>query len=253
MVDVNQLVAFWLVLARATAFIFSSPIFSIRNIPVLIKIGFAFTLTLLIFSNIKAGELLKGGLVGFILLALGEIGVGLALGIITSIIFSSIRLAGQLIDLQIGFAFSGIFDPSFGGQNTLMAEFMYLFGILLFLMVNGHHILINALAQSYQLIPLAGAAMKGAVIYKVVRLFAGMFALALQISAPILVVLVITDVTFGFIARTVPQINVFILGFPLKIGVGILTLVVLLPIMARILNSVFGLMEKGLYLLMESF
>lgn len=243
---------FFLVLVRAAAFLVTCPVFSIRNVPVMTKVGLAFTLALLVFPGLDyPDQPLPGGLPGYLLAAGGEAAVGLALGTIASFIFHSIRMAGHIMDYQIGFAISGIFDPVSGSQNTILAQFFYLFGLVLYLSVDGHHGLILALARSYQVVPFAAAAVKSTTTILVIKVFAEMFALALQIAAPLLAVLVITDLAFSFVARTVPQLNVFMVGFPLKIIVGILVLSFITPLLGSFLVEVFKMIEKDVLVLMK--
>ncbi len=243
---------FFLVLIRATAFLVTCPVFSIRNVPAMAKVGMAFALAVLVFPGL--GDLsppLPGGLLGYLLAGAGEAAVGLALGTIAGFIFHSIRMAGHFMDYQIGFAISGVFDPVSGSQNTILAQFFYLFGLVLYLGINGHHSLVLALVKSYQLVPLAAAVVKGSAVLSVIRVFAEMFAMALQIAAPLLAVLIITDLAFGFVARTVPQLNVFMVGFPLKIIVGILTLTFMAPLLGSFLVRVFKLIERDVLVLMK--
>jgi len=262
MLDFTQLAAFFLIFTRITAFMAAAPIFAIRNIPVLVKVGVGFILALLVFPVVDTAtpalQQLAGSFLGYILGILEETTVGLLLGIITYLIFNAVRVAGQFMDFQVGFAFSGVFDPLTAEQDTRLSQFMLLLGMLLFLTLDGHYALIRGICESFQVLPLAGAAFHGGTAHGdmalvAVRAFARMFAIALQIALPVIAVVVITDLALGFVGRTAPQMNIFMLGFPLKIVTGIITLSIMVPLLGVVFRTVFRLMEEYMYLLLGKF
>ena len=128
---------------------------------------------------------------------------------------------------------------------------MYLFGIMLFLAINGHHSLLMAIASSYKLIPVTGAVFSTACPEAVIKMFVSMFALGVKIAAPFITVFVLSDIALGMIARTVPQLNVFMLGFPMKIGLGLVTLLTALPILIVVIGAILKQIEKDLLLIMK--
>ncbi|KUK83302.1 MAG: Flagellar biosynthetic protein fliR, partial [Pelotomaculum thermopropionicum] len=162
-----------------------------------------------------------------------------------------IRIAGQFIDFQIGYAMSSFIDPMYVVSNTLLSQYLYMLTLLFFLLMDGYHTLIMALAKSYQLVPLGAADFSGSVALVLLKIFAGAFTIGLQVSAPILAVLVIADLALGFLTRTVPQINVFLTGFPIKIAAGLLTLSFLIPLLGNVLRTIFTMIERDLYSLMR--
>ncbi len=249
--DFTQFSSLFLVLARLTAFMAAAPFFAIRNVPALVKVGLAALLTMLVGPVLPApDEPIPGELLAYMLVVMGEVLVGLALGFLATLIFSAIRLAGELVDLQIGFAMTNLFDPQSGGLISALGQFMYTMGILLFLLMDGHHSLLAAIVRSFTVVPLGGAMAVDGVAAHAVKVFGAMFVLGLKIAAPILAVLVISDLALGMVARTVPQLNVFILGFPLKAALGMIALSVTAPVLAVIMASVFGQMERDLLILM---
>lgn len=252
MIDMDRLVVFFLIFIRISAFIVTAPFFEYRNIPNLIKICFALLLAGVIFSVLKTPELnVQGGVIGFGLVVLGEAGVGLMLGLIASFIFHGIRMAGQLIDFQLGFAMAMVYDPLTNIQTTIIARFLNLLALIFFLNMNGHYYLIESLVRSYDLVPLSAVVIKSDITEIMVKAFTGMFVLGFQLSAPIIAVLVVMDLAMGFVSRTVPQLNVFMLGFPLKIVVGILTLSAVVPVLGTLLQEVFKTMQNNMLLLLR--
>jgi len=229
----------------------SGPLYAIKGIPPLLKGAFSLALAVAIFPVVEVKTPLPGELWGYGLAMIREIGLGLLLGIAVTMVLNSIRMAGQFIDFQIGYAMSSFIDPMYGVSNTLLSQYLYMLTLLFFLLMDGHHTLIMALAKSYQLVPLGAADFSGSVALVLLKIFAGAFTIGLQVSAPILAVLVIADLALGFLTRTVPQINVFLTGFPIKIAAGLLTLSFLIPLLGNVLRTIFTMIERDLYSLMR--
>ncbi|MEW6172061.1 MAG: flagellar biosynthetic protein FliR [Bacillota bacterium] len=235
--DYNYLTTFLLVFTRVTAFIAVFPIFAVNGIPVQAKIGLGFVLSLVLTPVVHLG-FNTTSVLGFVLDMAGEALIGLAIGLTAAMVFHALRMAGQLIGMQIGFAAAEMLDIS-GTQNTIVAELMFFLGVIVFFSINGHHAVLTALAKSFSIIPLGGGAVKGGSMLIVARFIGGMFSTALQLAAPILAVMVVVDVSLGIMVRMVPQINVFMIGFPLKITAGLLMLAGLLPVMGVVLSKIF--------------
>lgn len=230
----------------------SGPLFAFRGIPSLFKVGFSLALAVVLFPTTAASlATLPGGVWGFGLAVISEIGVGLLLGATVTIILNSIRMAGQMIDMQIGYSMAALVDPMNGAQNTLLAQYLYLLSLMFFLILDGHYTLIMGLAKSYQLVPLNAATLNGSVPLVLIKTFSGAFTIALQVCAPVLAVLLVSDLALGFLSRTTPQINVFLTGFLIKIVVGILTLSFLIPLLGTVFHSLINMIEKDLYSLMR--
>lgn len=252
MLNLEVIIVFFLVLIRMASFIVACPLYTITGIPSLVKIGFAFTLAVLVTPLVQPPVLeFPGGPWGFGLAVLSEAGVGLALGFVCTLVFGVVRIAGALLDFQVGFAMSAVFDPISGNMNTLIARFLFFMTLVLFMNIDGHHALINALVKSYELVPLTAAGISGEITLLIIRIFADTFALAVQICAPVVAVLVITDLAMGLIGKTAPQMNIFQLGFPLKIAVGVTSLALLLPALTSVFKYIFDTLQRDLLLLLK--
>src|SRR5690606_4570787 len=140
----------------------------------------------------------------------------------------------------IGFGMVNVIDPQTGMQIPMMAQFKFAVAMLVLFVVNGHHALLLALSQSFSVLPVGFAHMSGAVARVGIDAFGQMFVLALRIALPVVAALFVTDVALGIVARTVPQINVFFVGIPLKIGVGLVILVVVLPVYVAVIGRILG-------------
>ncbi|SHE69107.1 flagellar biosynthetic protein FliR [Desulfofundulus australicus DSM 11792] len=248
MLNYGAAATFILIFIRASAFLVAGPLFFFLNVPRSLKAFTALVLAVVLYPLVPGVEPdFPGGLVGFALAAAEEAGVGLVLGFVAGLVFQSLAVAGQIMDIQMGFFMASFFDPAMGHQSTLSSRFLYLLGMVLFFILDGHHVLIAALARSYELVPLAGASLDGVTTLAVVRIFARMVALGVQIAAPVVAVVLIIDLCLGLLGRTAPEMNIFMLGFPLKIALGILTLSIMVPLFGVVFRALVRMMEQDLY------
>ena len=252
MPDINQVTSFFLVFLRAAAFLTAGPLYAFRGIPTVFRIGFPFAIAVVLYPVMGELPEAPSGAFEYGLAAASELGVGLMMGFTVTFLLNSLRLAGQFIDLKIGFIMSAMADPLSGAQTTLVAQFMYYLAFILFLVMDGHHLLILGLIKSYEMIPLGMASMSAGVGEQLVKTFNRMVVIALQVAAPVLSVLLICDLALGFLSRTTPQINVFLTGFLIKIVVGMLVLAFLMPFMGTVMQSLINVIENDLYTLMRA-
>lgn len=217
----------------------ASPLFSVKGIPNIFKIGLSLIVAYLLYRIIPYNiSLIDHPFITYGILVGKEVLFGLALGYVVNLIFISLQMAGQMIDFQIGFSMASYYDPLTSNRVSLLGNIYYWVGMALFLAVNGHHYLVYALVQSFELVPLASLSLEGLNLEAIIDLFSGSFLIAFQIAAPILVVLLLVDVMMGLLSRTVPQINILMLGLPMKVLVGLLTIIVLLPVLGSMMIRV---------------
>ncbi len=253
MFDFHLLQGWFLMFARISSFVAVAPFFSMQGVPAIIKVGFSFIFAVILFPLITFEGINNLTLVAWWLLVAKEVVVGLTLGFMGTLVFAAVRIAGEMIDIQMGFAMANVLDPHTKTRITLMGQLKYMLAFLIFLAVDGHHLLIAALAHSYNIVPITQAVIDANISLFIVKVFVGMFALAFKIAAPIVAVLVISDICLGLVARTVPQIHVFILGFPLKSGLGLFTVALTLPLFATIMSYILSQLEADLLTIMEIF
>lgn len=239
-----------LVLARLTSFMVSAPFFSTRTTPNLLKVGLGALLTLLILPTLPSMDNLPVDMLSYSFWLVKEVLVGLVLGYAANLTFTAVRIAGGLVDWQMGFAMATLLDPSNQSNNTLIGQFVYLLQILLFLAVDGHHMLLMGISYSYSQIPVTAAMFNTGFVLAIVKIFIEMFSLGVRIAAPFMVVFLFCDLALGIIARSVPQLNVFIISFPLKTALGLVTMVAILPLMAVFVNHVISEMERNMTIIM---
>ncbi len=241
---------FLLIFCRISAFFVVVPVFSTRSIPTTFKIGLSFFVALVVFSSGGTGIAVPQDLT-YILLIAREALIGLLLGFIAYLMFMAIQTAGSFIDIQIGFGIANVIDPMTGTSAPVIGNFKYLIATLLFLSMNGHHYLLDAIVYSYKWVPIDNDLLikmiDGSLSEFLVRTFAQSFILAFQMSAPLVTALFLTDIGLAFLARTAPQYNVFVIGVPLKIIVGLVLLLLLMPSLAVLFQNLFDIMFESMH------
>lgn len=231
-----------LIFARVSAFFIVVPLFSYRTIPAQLKIAFAFLLSWMMYYTFSIEPFVING--QYILLVLKEVVVGVAIGLVAYIIFSAVQIAGGFIDFQMGFAMANIIDPQTGVNVPLTGQFFNFLILLLLLAINGHHLLLDGIYYSYQFLPMNQvfpAFGDGNTAEFIIKMFAAVFAIAFQMSAPIIATLFLVTLALGITGKTVPQLNIFVVGFPIKIAVGFIVMVVTMGVMVEVMKDVIEL------------
>ncbi|MBA2174097.1 flagellar type III secretion system protein FliR [Halobacillus locisalis] len=241
-INFNQLPGFLLVFIRVTSFFVTLPVFSYRNVPTKHKVGFSFFLALIMYFTIPMPEISVDS--NYLMLLFKEAAVGIAVGLLAYIILGAIQIAGGFIDFQMGFAIANVIDPQTGAQSPLIGQYLYMITLLFILAVNGHHLMIDGVFYSYELIPIDHflPLQDEGWIYFIIDSFNQMFIIAFLMAIPIVGCLFLVDIALGIIARTVPQLNVFVVGLPLKIFVGLSVLVIAMVFYVMLIRNLFETM-----------
>jgi flagellar biosynthetic protein FliR len=244
---------FFLVLVRVTGLFVVAPIFGRRNIPTYYKVGFSFFIALIMMNTISVGALENFTNVWeFAPLVLKEFIVGVALGYVGYIVFSSIYIAGQIIDMKIGFGVVNVVDPQSNIQVPITANFYTTITMLIFLMSGGHHLIIRALHQSYNMVSIGEASFTTILMEDILRLFGSVFSIGFKIAVPIVAAVFVADIGLGIIAKTVPQLNVFVVGMPLKIAMGFAIIFITIPAFMGIVNLLTRGLDSEMYSFLQS-
>ncbi|WHH58950.1 flagellar biosynthetic protein FliR [Petroclostridium sp. X23] len=238
---------FLLVLVRVTALFVISPIFGRKNMPNIFKIGFGLMLAMIITPTLEAnGILAEQHILQFVMLVFNEFCIGLILGFVSYMAFSALYVAGQIIDMQIGFGMVNVLDPQTNIQIPVIANFYFIISMMMFLALDGHHMIISSIFYSYKVLPIGEGAVTTALLDNMVKMFGDMFIIGFKIASPIIAAVFITDVALGILARTVPQMNVFVVGMPLKIVIGIGVLIITVAVFPIIMEVILNGMYKDL-------
>jgi len=243
---------FLLVLARISLVLFMLPIFASKMIPKLTKAGFALVSSMLLYSVVDVDpSLFPDTVVETGLLLLSEAMIGLTLGLCVRLFFGSVQLAGQVIGFQMGFSMINVVDPQSGANVSIMEQMGYWVTLLIFLTLNGHHIMLLSLIESFELVQPGFFMFQDVMVTKVLALGAQMFVLAIKIGAPVIAALLFTSASFGLTAKFSPQMNVMIVAFPLKIFVGLalfgLSLQVIVIVTRHYVSGLKGLLLTLLF------
>ncbi|MGD8385799.1 MAG: flagellar biosynthetic protein FliR [Desulfobacteraceae bacterium] len=219
---IEQLQGFFWVLIRVSVLIFLMPLFGARNIPTLWKAGLSFVLAVLLTPVVPVPETLPTSIPELILGVASEVLMGFIAAFGVRIMFASVQFAGQIMSFQMGFSMARAIDPNTGVQSTALSQFLYLFTVLLFFAIDGHHLIIQAMAASFRLVPPNGASFPLSVSEAIVEIGGQMFVIGLKIAAPMMIALFLSNLCLGIVARTVPQVNILMIGFPINIGIGLM-------------------------------
>jgi flagellar biosynthesis protein FliR len=225
----DKTAGFMLVLARVTPLFLVAPLFSSRQLPPRVRTVVAVALAIGLTPLALHGQQVPLSVLPLAGLIVKELLVGLAFALSIAILFAAIESAGALLDVAIGFSFGSVVDPLTGNQSAVLAQLYSLVALAIFLVIGGDAWLIRGLARTFDLVPLTKGPQLASLAGGVERVFTTIFTSALEVAAPVLLAAVITDVAFGVVSRVVPQLNVFGVGFPVKVVVGLLVVAASLP------------------------
>jgi len=236
-----------LVIVRITALIVTAPFLGDSSIPRILKVGLGLLTALLLLPMVDVLPSSYRTAPGFTYAVAKEVMVGVTIGFIARLLFMGVQFSGQFVSLQMGFAAAILFDPSSENNVPVLGEFYYIVAILLYLALGGHGFLFEALRESFEVIPLTGISYSSGFFQMLTGLSADVFVIALKIAAPIFVTILIIDFALGLVARLVPQMNVFIFGFPLKIMTGMIIIIISLPLFGEIFQRLYQASRVDIY------
>ncbi len=250
----GQLGFFLLIFTRVSGIFTTAPIFGSRNLPVYVKAGVSLLIAYMVMPMVYTpAATIPDQFLRYVLVVAGEFLLGLILGWVCSLIFSAVQMAGQLLDMQIGFGIVNVLDPQFGQQIPLVGNFKYILALLTFLATNGHHVFLSALFNSFKIVPVSGVSFHASLSELIIDMVFAIFITALKISLPVLVAILLTDVALGILAKTMPQMNIFVVGVPGKIFVGLFILALAFPFYIAFLEVGFNAMYKDIYRILGNF
>ena len=224
-------------LIRISILLFFMPIFGAKGVPTMWKAGVSITLALIITPVVPPIEIFPQTLPEVCLGVLAEILMGLILALSIKMLLTSVQMAGQFMSFQMGFAMARAMDPQTGVQSTVLTQFLYLFTILIFLSIDGHHMIILALARSFTIVPPNSLSFDSSIAGIIANISSQMFVIGLKIAAPIMVALFLSNLCLGIVARTVPQLNILLVGFPINICIGLILYILVLANISPLLTD----------------
>jgi len=234
--------------ARLVSFFSIVPFFGGASVPARVKVATAMALVVILYpsleASVPAGQTLGFGPLGFIALLAKEVFIGFTLGFMASLVFEAVQVAGRIVDFQRGSTMGELYAPQIQSQVSELGQFKLQLAIVLFIFIGAHRLFISALLRSYEFIPALSfpkftAGWSPAAEF-IVMMTASVFSIGLQLAAPALIALLLTDLFFGIINRVAPQVNVFFLSMPVKMLVGVIVVLIILPVLALRIEYFFG-------------
>ncbi len=220
-ISLTDIVRFSMVLTRVGGIMVFAPFFSSRSIPSQAKVALSLISSFALFPVVPASSLPADINLGtFLVLSLSQVMYGVLIGLISNFLFAGMQLAGQLISFNLGFSIINLIDPQSEVEVSVFSLLQNYVGLMFFFLMNGHHFFFLAVSESFNYLPLNGLTIKGPLVDQVIRLSSQVLVSGVQIAGPVLAVTIIIDIVLGIIGRAAPQIQVLIVGMPLKILVG---------------------------------
>ena len=233
------LAAFAWPLARILALIASAPVLGNPSLPASVKIGLGLLLTVLVAPLLPPQPGLDPASAAGLLILAQQVLIGLAMGLAMRVVFHAAEMAGELIGLQMGLGFATLYDASLPGFIPVIGQYLGVVVSLAFLAIDGHLLLLSALVESFQVLPLAPLSTPSG-LRALVQWGGSIFSYSLALSLPLLAALLITNIALAILTRAAPQLNIFAIGFPLTILAGMVALALGLPYFAPGLERLFG-------------
>jgi flagellar biosynthesis protein FliR len=247
-----QFVLFLLLLLRCTSAIVLAPVIGHSAVPVQTKVGLGAFMAFALYPMMAArGIHVDLQLATLTILALQEVLTGLAIGFASGLIFAGSQAAGELIGYDLGFSLATMFDRE-SGTNNVIGTFLYLTMLLVFLLLNGPQYILQAIMVSYDAVPLGGLAITGATADRLLRMVGIIFVVGMKCAAPVVVASFLLNLALAVLARVAPQVNVFMISFPIKIGVGVVILMAAAPLLVYAFKRLLLNFEYDLVLFVRS-
>lgn len=248
----GQIIAFALVFLRVIAMLISWPVFGTPTVPIHVKVLLAVIFSVLLFPTLHFdnADLIQIG-DEIIFLAIRELAVGLTLGFLMRMFFFAITIAGEIISVSIGLASAQLYNPVMGSQSNVVEQFEMMLATLFFLSVNGHHVFIDGLAQSFEMVPVAAVGLKTQAYGGIAEIVKDVFVMGIKISAPVMVAVFLANIAMGVIGRAVPQINVLVTSMQVTTLLGLAVMIVTIPLFVGEMNGLVEVMASRLFQFMK--
>lgn len=243
---------FFLVVIRVSAIFIIAPIFGSQNIPANIKVLVPFTLSAILFPFIPTDHLkVEKSLLSLAIIATTELGIGLIISFVADVIFEVFQFGGFLLGRQMGFEMVNIVDPQTQDEMSIISFVQTLIATLIFIIINGHHMIILVLEKSFHIIPISTLTFRPELATSAISLTSRLFTLSFMFSLPVYGALIIANVLLGVVAKAIPEIQVFLLQLPLKIAIGLGGLVILMPVFVQMAHWLFNIMFDQFEIFLE--
>ncbi|NHZ44525.1 flagellar biosynthetic protein FliR [Massilia aquatica] len=227
-------------LTRILGLITAAPLFGNASVPTTVKVALGVLLASIIAPAIPALPAADPLSMAGLLILVQELLIGVAMGFAIRLVFAAIEMAGEICSLTMGLGFASFFDPLTKGRSSAVSQFLALIATMAFLAANAHLVLLEALAESFITMPISATPMSSSAEWEMAKWGGLIFSAGLHLSLPIVAALLITQVALGILTRAAPQLNIFGIGFPITLGVGMLVIVMVLPYLGNPFQVLFN-------------
>jgi flagellar biosynthetic protein FliR len=231
--------AFLYPLLRVLGLILADPLLGNRSVPMTAKLGLALLIAVLVAPLLPPAPSADPASAAGVLIAAQQLLIGLAMGFSIRVALSAAQMAGQLAGLQMGLGFAQFFDPHSGAQSAVLDRFLGLFAVLIFFSIDGHHVVLGALVDSFRALPIVAAPVDALGLRVLVEWAGTIFTAGLLIALPVVATLLIANATLGIVMRAAPPLNLFTVGFPVTLIAGLLALYLVAPYLGPALADLF--------------
>lgn len=241
-VDLNSYMIFLFISCRIGGLIFFNPIFGRRNIPAMVKVGLSLGIAVSLISSNSGVMALEYSTLELIFVIMKEFAVGFALGFITQLFMAVFNIGGEIIDLQMGLGMAMMYDPSSNSQISINGKLISIMYTLLFFVTNSHITLIAIAAKSFSIVPIGLTPVSDRIGLYIVELFGYILVYAVQLALPLIVTQIIVEVAVGIMMKVVPQVNVFVINLQMKLIIGTLVIITIIPSLVQFIGKINYLM-----------
>lgn len=251
---ISTILVFLLMLIRITGMLVASPFFGQMGVPVQVQVALAVTFSIILYpvyaakAAVPVTDLWQFAWIGGV-----EFVIGMLIGFVANLVFAAVQLAGHHVTMQMGLSIAHVVDPISQQQAPIMAQFYFIMAILLFMALNMHHSLILAVARSFDSIPVASGAVAnlGVLTGRFMALAAEMFVTSLMLILPILGMMLLMEISLAFTAKIMPQMNIFMVSLPIKVGLSLILMYLTLPFTVEALSKAYEQLAKHLVVLYQ--
>lgn len=248
-----ELLAMALVLFRMTAFIIAMPVIGVAQMPVQIKVLFALSICFVVFPVLDwKGLSVEISNTDAVFLVIKEITVGFVFGFLGRMFFMALAMAGQLISISMGVSSAQLFNPAFGEQSSAYDQFFVIIATLFFFTINGHHLMVSGLVETFSIIPLHEFGLDLSGFSALVPISEKIMHISLKFAAPVMVTIIFTNLAMGVVGRAVPQINILITSLPVNSLAGMFVLFVGLPLLVWQMQDLLDTTMAAMFLLIRA-
>jgi flagellar biosynthesis protein FliR len=242
---------FLLVFFRVLSMLWLLPIFQSRSVAAGYKAGLSLVIAFLLYQSVSSPDV-QGDPYLLLLLVGQEVFIGLSIGFFVRLLFGMVSAAGELLSMQSGLSFARVMDPTMAANVTVLEQFKSVLATMIFLGVDGHHIILRGLSVSLKQVPPGAIAIKPALFQYMIAASGKLFGASLKICAPVVVTLFLVDIALGILARLIPQVNVFIEGASIKILITIGVLALSLNLIVPVISSLFRGMDTEILRILKA-